>query len=157
MNADAVFDVILPFDDRIMAYFRAQMSAEEEEIFFADLQANHVLRDNVVAIARLCRALKVLGPELDNQIKCALFAANQADLIKLVNLLSGKFKLAPTGSQPRYRLITLSDFEKPADAFHETGPKVDDEEDGVRQHHYGVVVAVVLLALAAVAYCLFLS
>ena len=67
---------LLEEDDRIVAYLKGQMSAEEEQLFMKELNDNPELRQKAVVTARLVKGLKQVGTAQDKDTRGAFMASN---------------------------------------------------------------------------------
>lgn len=67
-------------DDRIVAYLKGKMSAEEEIKFLKELEDNQGLRERAIATARLVKGLKDVGSEQDSEIQRVILASSRQDL-----------------------------------------------------------------------------
>jgi hypothetical protein len=68
---------LLEEDDRIVAYLKGQMTAEEEQQFLKELEENPELKEKAIATARLVKGLKQVGEEQDNNIRGAFLASSE--------------------------------------------------------------------------------
>ena len=55
-------------DEKLMAYFRGELSAEDEAIFTERLRTDSALKTRAVAVARLIKGLETEGADRDNKI-----------------------------------------------------------------------------------------
>jgi hypothetical protein len=55
-------------DEKLMAYFRGELSAEDETIFTERLKTDSALKERAIAVARLIKGLETEGTKLDNKI-----------------------------------------------------------------------------------------
>jgi hypothetical protein len=55
-------------DEKLMAYFRGELSAEDEAIFTERLKTDSALKERAIAVARLIKGLETEGTKLDNKI-----------------------------------------------------------------------------------------
>jgi len=55
-------------DEKLMAYFRGELSAEDEAIFTERLRTDSALKTRAVAVARLIKGLENEGADRDNKI-----------------------------------------------------------------------------------------
>lgn len=68
---------LLEEDDRIVAYLKGRMSAEEELSFLKELENNPELKEKAIAIARLIKGLKEVGSEQDRDIQRVIHASSK--------------------------------------------------------------------------------
>ena len=71
---------LLEDDDRIVAYLKGKMPAEEEIEFLKELEDNQELRERAIATARLVKGLKDVGSEQDSDIQRVILASNSHDM-----------------------------------------------------------------------------
>ena len=71
---------LLKEDDRIVAYLKGKMSAEEEIEFLKELEDNQELRERAIATARLVKGLKDVGSEQDSDIQRVILASSKQDI-----------------------------------------------------------------------------
>lgn len=74
---------LLEEDDRIAAYIKGQLSAEEEQLLLKELEDNPELKEKAIVTARLVKGLKQVGEEQDNDI-CRAFLASSEQGIETV-------------------------------------------------------------------------
>ena len=55
-------------DEKLMAYFRGELSAEDEAIFTERLKTDSALKERAIAVARLIKGLDTEGTKRDNKI-----------------------------------------------------------------------------------------
>ena len=55
-------------DEKLMAYFRGELSAEDEAIFTERLRTDSALKERAIAVARLIKGLDTEGSKRDNKI-----------------------------------------------------------------------------------------
>ena len=55
-------------DEQLMAYFRGELSAEDEAIFTERLRTDSALKERAIAVARLIKGLENVGADRDNKI-----------------------------------------------------------------------------------------
>ena len=55
-------------DEKLMAYFRGELSAEDEAIFTERLRNDSVLKERAIAVARLIKGLENVGADRNNKI-----------------------------------------------------------------------------------------
>ena len=67
---------LLEEDDRIVAYLKGQMSAEEEQQFMKELNDNLELRQKAIVTARIVKGLKQVGAAQDKDTKRAFLASS---------------------------------------------------------------------------------
>jgi len=67
-----VTDKELQDDERISAYLRGRMTAEEEMAFMGELKNDDELRSQAISTAHLAKAMKEIGEENDENVKEAL-------------------------------------------------------------------------------------
>lgn len=67
-------------DDRIEAYLKGQMSAEEEQKFFKELEDYPELKEKAISMARLVKGLKEVGAEQDRDIQSVMLASSELDV-----------------------------------------------------------------------------
>lgn len=82
MNIDInnIDPTLLEEDDRIVAYLKGKMSAEEEIKFLKELKNNPELKERAIILARLIKGLKEVGSEQDKDIQSILLASNRLDV-----------------------------------------------------------------------------
>ena len=68
---------LLEEDDRIAAYIKGQLSAEEEQLFLKELEDNPELKEKAIVTARLVKGLRQVGEKQDNDIRGALLASSE--------------------------------------------------------------------------------
>lgn len=68
---------LLKEDDRIVAYIKGQMTAEEEQQFLKELEDNPDLKEKAIVTARLVKGLKQVGEEQDKGIRDAFLASSE--------------------------------------------------------------------------------
>lgn len=71
---------LLEEDDRIEAYLKGLMSAEDEQKFFKELEDNPELKEKAISMARLVKGLKEVGSEQDSVIQRVILASNKQDV-----------------------------------------------------------------------------
>lgn len=81
-NIDSKF---LEEDDRIVAYLKGQMSAEDEHNFLKELEDNPELKEKAIATARLIKGLKDVGSDQDRDIRGVLLASSKQDVDMAAN------------------------------------------------------------------------
>lgn len=67
---------LLEEDDRITAYLKGQMTAEEEQEFLKELEDNPDFKEKAIVTARLVKGLKQVGYERDQIIRGAFLASS---------------------------------------------------------------------------------
>lgn len=68
---------LLEEDDRIAAYIKGQLSAEEEQLFLKELEDNPELKEKAIVTARLVKGLKQVGNEQDKDIRGVFLASSE--------------------------------------------------------------------------------
>ena len=68
---------LLEEDDRIAAYIKGQLSAEEEQLFLKELEDNPELKEKAIVTARLVKGLKKVSDEQDNDIRGVFLASSE--------------------------------------------------------------------------------
>lgn len=68
---------LLEEDDRISAYIKGQLSAEEEQLFLKELEDNPEMKEKAIVTARLVKGLKQVGDEQDKDIRGAFLASSE--------------------------------------------------------------------------------
>ena len=80
-NNDIITDnVRYEDDDRIDAYLRGKMSAEEEDAFLVELNNNPQLKEKALSMARMVKGLKEVGGQKDHDVVNAMLASNAQDV-----------------------------------------------------------------------------
>ncbi len=98
---------LLEDDDRIVAYLKGQMSAEEEQFFLNELETNPELKEKAISMARLVKGLKEVGAERDKDIQRAILASSKQDMETAAqNATQGKAEVPVAAS--RAPTISLS-------------------------------------------------
>jgi hypothetical protein len=69
--------MLLEQDDRIEAYLKGHMSADEEQLFLKELEEKPELKEKAVVTARLIKGLKKVGAEQDKDIMGAFLASSE--------------------------------------------------------------------------------
>lgn len=90
-----ITDKELQNDERISAYLRGDMTAEEESAFKKDLEADEELRAQAVSVARLAKAMKQVGEKEDEDVKEALLSTDEESARKIVAGVVHKAKVIP--------------------------------------------------------------
>lgn len=72
-----VTDKELQDDERISAYLRGRMTAEEETAFMDELKIDDGLRSQAISTAHLAKAMKEIGEENDEKVKEALTSISE--------------------------------------------------------------------------------
>jgi len=67
-------------DDRIVAYLKGQMSAEEEQKFLEEVEHDPELKEKAITLARLVKGLKEVGTEQDREIQRVILASSKQDI-----------------------------------------------------------------------------
>lgn len=82
MNIDInnIDPILLEEDDRIVAYLKGQMSAEEELSFLKELENNPELKEKAIVMARLVKGLKQVGSEQDKDILGAFLKSSEQSI-----------------------------------------------------------------------------
>lgn len=75
-NNNNIAPKLLEEDDRIVAYLKGQMSAEEEQQFMKELNDNPELKQKAIVTARLVKGLKQVGAAQDKETKGAFLASS---------------------------------------------------------------------------------
>ena len=75
---------LLEEDDRIEAYLKGQMSAEEEQKFMKELNDNPELKQKAIVTARLVKGLKQVGAAQDKDTKGAFLASGTESVQRAV-------------------------------------------------------------------------
>lgn len=70
-------------DERIANYLKGKMTAEEEQAFLADLQADPELKVQAVAMARMVKGMKEVGTANDKELMSEFLAAD-ADAVGVI-------------------------------------------------------------------------
>lgn len=71
---------LLEEDDRIVAYLKGQMSAEEEQKFLEEVEHDPELKEKAITLARLVKGLKEVGTEQDREIQRVILASSKQDI-----------------------------------------------------------------------------
>lgn len=98
-----VTDKELQNDERISAYLRGEMSADEEAAFKEELESNDELRSQAIAVAHLAKAMKQVGERQDEDIKEALLSSDEESVRKIAAEVTHKAKVIPL----RRRLVKV--------------------------------------------------
>lgn len=69
--------ILLDEDDRIVAYIKGEMSAEEEQQFFQEIEDNLELKEKAIITARLVKGLKQVGEEQDEGVRRVFLASSE--------------------------------------------------------------------------------
>ena len=69
--------MLLEQDDRIEAYLKGQLSADEEQLFLKELEEKPELKEKAIVTARLIKGLKKVGAEQDKDIMGAFLASSE--------------------------------------------------------------------------------
>lgn len=75
---------LLEEDDRITAYLKGQMTAEEEQKFLKELEDNPDFKEKAIVTARLVKGLKQVGYERDQVIRGAFLASSMRGVESIV-------------------------------------------------------------------------
>lgn len=67
-------------DDRIEAYLKGKMSADEEQLFLKDLEEKPELKEKAIVLARLVKGLKDVGAEQDKDTIGAFMASSEQNV-----------------------------------------------------------------------------
>lgn len=67
-------------DERIANYLKGKMTAEEEQAFLADLQADPELKAQAVAMARMVKGMKEVGTANDEELMGEFLAADAKEV-----------------------------------------------------------------------------
>ena len=68
--------MLLEQDDRIEAYLKGQMSADEEQLFLKELEEKPELKEKAIVTARLVKGLKQVGAAQDKATQGAFLASS---------------------------------------------------------------------------------
>lgn len=98
-----ITDKELQNDERISAFLRGDMTAEEESAFKKDLEADDELRAQAVSIARLAKAMKQVGEKEDEDVKEALLSTDEESARRIVASAAHQAKVIPL----RRRLVRI--------------------------------------------------
>lgn len=98
-----VTDKELQNDERISAYLRGKMDADEETAFKEELESNDELRSQAIAVAHLAKAMKQVGERQDEDIKEALLSSDEESVRKIAAEVTHKAKVVPL----RRRLVKV--------------------------------------------------
>lgn len=98
-----VTDKELQNDERISAYLRGEMNADEEAAFKKELETNDELRSQAIAVAHLAKAMKQVGEKQDEDIKEALLSSDEESVRKIAADVMHKAKVVPL----RRRLVKV--------------------------------------------------
>lgn len=102
-NNNTITDNELLNDERISAYLRGDMTAEEETAFKKDLETDKDLRSKAVAIARLAKAMKQVGEKEDEDVKEALLSSDEESARNIASHAIHKAKIIPL----RHKLVRI--------------------------------------------------
>lgn len=70
-------------DDRISAYLKGMMSADEEKQFLEELKTDKELRERAVAAARMTKAMKNVGEQNDRMVEEDMLSADKATVARI--------------------------------------------------------------------------
>lgn len=113
MNIDInnIDSKLLEEDDRIVAYLKGQLSAEEEHNFMKELEDNPKLREKAIATARLIKGLKDVGSEQDSDIQRVILASSRQDIdVAAKNAIHTKAKVFSFARSAKWLSIAASVF-----------------------------------------------
>ena len=113
MNIDInnIDSKLLEEDDRIVAYLKGQLSAEEEHNFMKELEDNPELREKAIATARLIKGLKDVGSEQDSDIQRVILASSRQDIdVAAKNAIHTKAKVFSFARTAKWLSIAASVF-----------------------------------------------
>lgn len=93
MNTDNQIDEkMLLEDERIVNYLKGKMTAEEEQAFLADLQADPELKAQAVAMARMVKGMKEVGTANDEEVIGEFLTADSDDIKEVAKDVSATKK-----------------------------------------------------------------
>lgn len=98
-----VTDKELQNDERISAYLRGEMTADEEAAFKKELETDEELRSQANAVAHLAKAMRQVGEKQDEDIKEALLSSDEENVRKIAAEVTHKAKVIPL----RRRLVKV--------------------------------------------------
>lgn len=98
-----VTDKELQNDERISAYLRGEMTADEEAAFKKELETDEELRSQANAVAHLAKAMRQVGEKQDEDIKEALLSSDEESVRKIAAEVTHKAKVIPL----RRRLVKI--------------------------------------------------
>ena len=98
-----VTDKELQNDERISAYLRGEMTADEEAAFKKELETDEELRSQANAVAHLAKAMRQVGEKQDEDIKEALLSSDEESVRKIAAEVTHKAKVIPL----RRRLVKV--------------------------------------------------
>lgn len=75
---------LLEEDDRIVAYLKGKMTAEEELSFLKELESNPELKERAIIIARLVKGMKQVGSEQDKDTLGAFLKSSEENIESVV-------------------------------------------------------------------------
>ena len=67
-------------DERIVNYLKGRMTAEEEQLFMQELQANPELKAKAIAMARMVKGMKEVGSANDEELMGEFLAADSDEI-----------------------------------------------------------------------------
>lgn len=76
-DTNTIDSKLLEEDDRIAAYIKGKLSAEEEQLFLKELEDNPEMKEKAIVIARLVKGLKQVGDKQDKDIRGAFLASSK--------------------------------------------------------------------------------
>jgi hypothetical protein len=79
---------LLEQDDRIEAYLKGQMSADEEQLFLKELEENPELKEKAIVTARLVKGLKEVGAEQDQKVRSAFLSSSKESVERVSKTVS---------------------------------------------------------------------
>lgn len=89
-----VTDKELQYDERISAYLRGEMNADEEAAFKKELESDEELRSKAIDTAYLAKAMKDVGNEIDANVKEAMMATNKDNVERIAAKVIGNYEKA---------------------------------------------------------------
>ncbi len=106
-------------DERIVSFLKGKMSAEEEQKFMEDLDANPELKQNAIVTARLVKGLKEVGTLRDREMVDAFLASTERGVDFAVTAASHIANFADVQESACYSLTDSDEWpheveEKPA-------------------------------------------
>lgn len=75
-------------DERIVNYLKGRMTAEEEQLFMQELQANPELKAKAIAMARMVKGMKEVGSANDEEVIGEFLAAGSDEIKTIANNVS---------------------------------------------------------------------
>lgn len=73
-------------DERIAQYLKGKMPADEEQTFMRELETNGELKEKAIAIARLAKAMKVVGTANDKEVVEGLLASDYEEIKEVISV-----------------------------------------------------------------------